>query len=535
MKNFHSLQFQEKLLRVVLFSALILTAIPIFVLSASWRLQHDGPIMMYCAWLMDKFNAVPYVDFFDMNAPGSYIAYWLIAKILGYGDFWLRVADFLLLGGILVATWDMQRIINRWVASASVLLFVVLYIGGGPTLVLQREGMVLLGLVLTTWIAVRPTRWHIRLRGFLIGLLFGAIFVIRPAFAMMFPFPVLFVIFDQEGIQNFRALKNIRSFLNRRTFEFILFIGLASGLILLAMAFYLWQSGAWTPFWETVNGYWPSYLVLDTRLYRREGMDRLIFIVYKMLEANSDMALPLGSLTILLGALFVTRQNTRQYKYLLLIGGLFIAAFFYPITAGKFWAYHWMPSTYMGAVVSGLIFIKAEKWTHKAYYRLSIFAAIIVVFIGAIGNIPVQTGVFARPEDAAPEGGNADRLSAYLREHLKPGEKVQGLGIVGGVNHALLMNQIQPATPYISDFYFYHHLETPFVQNMRRDFIERLKKAAPQFIIKEMCCYAPGIFDQRILPELDLYLAQKYRIAQNMENQYIIYERIETEPANKGK
>jgi hypothetical protein len=69
--------------------------------SLRWRTQHDAPLMLYVAWMMDAHGAVPYRDILDMNLPGTYFANLLIGRLTGYSELGIRIADLSILGGIL--------------------------------------------------------------------------------------------------------------------------------------------------------------------------------------------------------------------------------------------------------------------------------------------------------------------------------------------------------------------------------------------------------------------------------------------------
>jgi hypothetical protein len=505
---------QQNLLRLIVISALLFTVIPVIVLSSGWRLQQDAPIMFYTALLMDKFNDIPYIDFFDMNAPGTYIAYFLIAKLFGYSDFGLRVADFLILGGILFFTWDVQRRFNRVVAGASILLFALLYIGAGPTMSLQRESIVLLLLVMTLWLAIVPERWNLLLRGFLIGLAFGAIFTMRPPFAIMFPPIGLYVLSELGNLRSWRAVR--------------LMLAIAAGFVLplAGVGLYLWQSGAWGAFWETARVYWPLYVELDYDLFIRDGSSRLSYSIERTLRAGKNPVLLFASGIIALSVIWGRVAVRRRQTILLIV--LFGSSLLYPALSNKFWNYHWLPFFYVAALVSGLALNDLMEWKNRNAYRLATATLLVAVFVGGIINIPVQSLAFFSPRVVLPEEGRADSLAAYLLKHLKPNEQVQTLGLVGGATHALLMTQTQIATPYIYDFYFHHHLDHPFIQRIRRDFVERLKATRPQIIIVETYLeYSLYTSGRRNFPEIEQFLAQHYRVAVNSENNYIIYERID--------
>jgi hypothetical protein len=141
-----------------------LVLVAMALLSLRWRVTHDAPIMLYMAYLVDHGHAVPYRDFFDMNLPGSYWLYALLGRVSGYGDFGLRVADLVCLGGLSWTTFAWLRRIGWQPAWASAVLFGLVYLDGGPMLSFQREYLLLLPISAAALLA-GTERWDARARG----------------------------------------------------------------------------------------------------------------------------------------------------------------------------------------------------------------------------------------------------------------------------------------------------------------------------------------------------------------------------------
>ena len=69
--------------------------------SLGWRIEHDTPHFHYVAFLMDKYDRVPYRDIFDLQMPGTYAFHYAIGKLFGYGDLGFRIVDLGLLSVLL--------------------------------------------------------------------------------------------------------------------------------------------------------------------------------------------------------------------------------------------------------------------------------------------------------------------------------------------------------------------------------------------------------------------------------------------------
>jgi len=91
---------------------------------------------------------------------------------------------------------------------------------------------------------------------------------------------------------------------------------------------------------------------------------------------------------------------------------------------------------------------------------------------------------------------------------------------------AMLETRAHIATPYIFDFYFYHHVSNPYIQSLRADFMNDLQAASPRFIIEVTAIDKPWITGpdtSRKFPEFREFLNKNYSIAIQKDD-YTIYE-----------
>ena len=83
------------------------------------------------------------------------------------------------------------------------------------------------------------------------------------------------------------------------------------------------------------------------------------------------------------------------------------------------------------------------------------------------------------------------------------------------------------ATPYVFDFYFYHHVSKPYIQSLRVVFVQPLAAASPRFIIEVTAIDKPWVSGEdttREFPELRAFLNENYSVTMDRDD-YIIYER----------
>jgi hypothetical protein len=124
------------------------------------------------------------------------------------------------------------------------------------------------------------------------------------------------------------------------------------------------------------------------------------------------------------------------------------------------------------------------------------------------------------------KNGAAIEIADYLTEYLQSGDKVQPLDWTGGVVHAMLLAGAQPATEFLYDFHFYHHVSEPYIQVLRQRFIRQLEKKRPRFIVQYTGDDKPwpkGEETTRDFPELQRILSSDYEVVKTGEK-YRIFE-----------
>jgi hypothetical protein len=149
---------------------------------------------------------------------------------------------------------------------------------------------------------------------------------------------------------------------------------------------------------------------------------------------------------------------------------------------------------------------RALRWILPA---VTVVAAILMVrpspaLLRQLGGVPVDTPLRSRVEE----------IASYLEAHLRPGDTVQPLDWTGGAVHAMLIARARLATPFVYDFHFYHHVSTPYVQELRRRFMARLEAAPPRFVIRieTRKPWVQGEDTTRDFSALQHFLAARYAV-----------------------
>lgn len=440
--------------------------------SLRWRIEHDSPLLLYLSFLIDRFGYVPYRDFFDMNMVGVYWMNLLVGHLAGYQDFGYRVVDLAILAIIMVCTGLWMRSFNRMAAWASAVLFGFLYTMWGPLVALQREYLLLLpvSLGLAIYGASGLKTWF---RNLALGLAFGIASTIKPQAAIgLLPFLVFSA---QELKQNAGSPIPFKAMIRRW-----LPLGLGFAIPLSAAFLYLWEENALQSFLDIALSYWPLYTQLNGNQVSMSGGERLRYLVDRALSLRDYPIWLAPALLGLFSSQYLAALDEEQKRKARLIFWLAVCYALYTLAGGTFWGYSWIPFGYFVLQLSSLCLLEMPAWLPKMGRN---FAALALIFSTLVAmNLPNLD----KRLDPLPtqRSGRVDLVAGFLERNLLPGDRVQPLDWTGGgIVQAMLIARAQVATRFINDFHFYHHLSTPYIQVLRKEFIQELKAAPPRFII----------------------------------------------------
>ncbi len=498
-------------LSLVLLLTLALWLAAEMVLSLRWRIAHDQAPLLYETYLMGAEGRLPYRDLFDFQMPGTYAVYFLLGWASRFGDFRLRLLDLALLLALLGITFLLMRRFGGKSALLASLLFGLKYLQGGPSMALQREYLMLLFLACGIWLAFAETKT--RLTFLLLGLCFGIATTIKPHAAIgLIPLLLAEVLPAPGGSTRTSGL-----ILSR-----VLLPALGGFLLpLAAVTFWLARGGMLAPFLEIARNYWPLYAQINGEMEVLPGAARWLFTLRQTarLGGNAVWLLPAGLGLILAESAFRPFPLRRQQIFTL--AGLTLTYALYPAFSGQFFDYHWLPFLYFAGLLTSLCLLES------ASPRLQVTAVLALLLVIAINVRPpaaVLRQLAGKP--IAPIGGRVDRLADFLQKHLRPGDAVQPLDWTGGTLQAMLISRASLATPFVFDFYFYHHISHPYIQALRARFLQALQEHPPRFILEITSPDKPwvsGLDTSRDFPALRQFLQENYRPVQQKED-YVIYE-----------
>lgn len=492
--------------------------------SLQWRLAHDAAVVHYGAYLFEKHGFVPYRDLFDTVLPGAYLFQMTIGKTLGFGDLAFRVVDVGYLLALLGVTWSLLRPLGKTAAWAGAVVFGLVYLSYGPSMSLQRDYLGLLPIALALLVASRlgPETRGRALHYLLIGALFGATTMIKPHLLMGLPIVVLLAVANVRGTG--RKSGGYLSELVLAT------IPVVAGVVLVSLVpiIWVWQRGGLPAFLDILRNYLPLYLQLNGDFKVLTGSDRLLYRITSLQKLGGYGAL-LAPITLGSYLLLVERDLPAPQRRLVVALLALTAAYgVYPALAGQFWNYHWIPFFYFATLSASLVLATRSGRGVSAAKRN--FAA--AVFVGTVLLTVRPAPDFYRQimgnAPAALEDGRLDEIATFLRDELRPGDRVQPLDFVsGGINNALLRADAVVATRYQFDSQLYHNVSAPYTQARQQDFMAQLESAPPRFIIEYPDRPRPtGPDTIKELPQLRRFIGQRYEVVREGHG-YLIYERVQ--------
>ncbi|HCR72392.1 MAG TPA: hypothetical protein DIW23_13165 [Anaerolineae bacterium] len=467
------------------------------IFSLQWQIAHDEAPLLYEAFLMQN-GKIPYKDFFDFQMPGSYIIYYLLGTLSNFGPLRIRILDVLILASIIFITYHALKKINKISALIAGILFGLKYLQGGPALSLQREYLILIFLSLVIFIALQENlSFNHRL---ILGFLFGLAASIKPHAAIGL-IPIILFDLDSAWI--------------KKIFYYAL------GFLIPVVAIILWlaSTNALSPFFDIALNYWGLYSQINGELVILSSTERLSYILNLVWRFG-------GHALWLIPATFAIYLNQNKKTYLL--ASLTLCYAIYPAFTGQFFPYHYILFLYFIILLASLSIPNSQFPTPDSRFPLSTLSSFLFLLTLFITIRPSQT--FIRQLNNQPIVTSSDRaieIANFLEKNLQDGDVVQPLDWTGGTLLAMLETRTPIATEYVFDFYFYHHISNPYIQNLRNDFMNQLGESRPRYIIEVTSADKPWVggddTTRTKFPELQNFLDENYSITIQKDD-YIIYE-----------
>jgi hypothetical protein len=346
----------------------LIVCLPIFVCMAPWV---DATFYDVCARVIQR-GGVLYRDTFDTNLPGMAWLHLAIRSLFGWRSEVLRAVDFLVVAGItyLLVHWDaaLPRYGRLWTAVA----LLAYYFSTSEWCQNQRDVWMLLPCLLALYLRryqllmPKPAFQTLLLSG-LEGLLWGAAVWIKPmAFVPALACWLFSALWRYWSASMWRAARIEGAGL------------LAGGLVAGgAGCLWLWQTGAWGPFWDILLNWDPEYQAFFMRWPHRWKHLQFWCVTNMPWCLVPTVALPLAAIT--LASIFQRREMPTGKRlaqallavlYLSWIGQVLLFQGWYP--------YHWTPSVLLGlALLATWLRMPAEpQWRFVLGFHLLLFAGL---------------------------------------------------------------------------------------------------------------------------------------------------------------
>lgn len=477
------------------------------VRSLSWRTQHDVPLAIYSAFSRAEFGTAPYAEMFEISFPGTILAHLGIAAVFGYGDFGSMLANLLCLLCIGGLTIVLLQPFGRPAGLAAALLFGVAFFMKGPELMLQRDYFLLLPVVGALVVHTRAP-WSPRWRRVTIGLLLGLAVAVKPhAGIALVPIAVA----DLAGSRARTIVAGLGSY--------------ALGLLVPCVAVFAWlvAAGGLAAWQEMSARYLPLYLQMSRDHEVLRGTERWVYLLRSVRELGGHWPwfapAAVGAFVALCGEAPST-PRARLTKLLLGQAAVFAV---YPVFAGQFWNYHWIPLLWCLCLLAGGCLVAPPAVVGRT---AALLPKATLLFALCVHPDIVSATKWLRPHAQDRSLAHVDAMAGFLQERLRPGDTVQPLDWTGGAVHAMLVGKARLATRFLYDYHLYHHVSEPFVQELRRRFVTEFTAARPRFVLEitgEDKPWPLGHDTTRSFPELERLLAADYVVAASGER-YRIHE-----------
>ncbi|HQQ62172.1 MAG TPA: hypothetical protein PLF22_01225 [Pseudomonadales bacterium] len=508
--NFYRLQFQlEVWLGRLLLLCIALQAIALAIGSFQWRLGNDVGFFYYASMLVNEHSYLPYRDIHDTSFPGTYLIYALITGLTGYSSTGFLCVNLLLatLNGFLL--YRILRPVHTHMGIAAGLIFVNYYFISDHSNWLQRDFFI--ACLATLSLAAATLLQHLRWRAMSVGLLMALACLVKPHAVLGAPlFTLLAACYQDKAFrwQTSRVLQCIS-------------LALVSFLLVLAItALLMAQAGLLTPFWRMATEYLPLY-------QRMNGVHQILDYPH-MLRNGFDWAsnalllalMPFSAASLSLAVDQVNRASTMKFYAVIFL--IYASYVIYIGLGGKFWDYHQIPANVFYACILAALFIPVQCNTAwKATLRLVCFLVGMFFTLGynmlAVGIERMACLDFHSPvctEDLGTEYRETETLVAFIRQHLRAGERIEPLATSTGgpIFPALLQTGVLPVTPYLEGFPLYHDAGIPYIQSIRQDAMTRLVATPPRFMIRSSGFFGPSGNGASRFMELENFRAAHYRL-----------------------
>lgn len=486
--------------------ALALAVVALVLMSASlhWHYVRDTPLLNYAGFLIWEHGFAPYRDVFETSMPGTLVFHSLVAG-LGLSDSlgFMVLAHVIILGFALCGALLVLPL-GRPGALLAFPLIVVAMLLLGPAWILKIDMVALLPISAALCCAIWRWPGPVWLRQAMIGLLFGIAATLKPHLVIGAPVAVLAAYVIEDGSGRLRSLSLAP--LLRQTASALAGAAVPLGLVWI----WLVSVGAQHDFLFVLTDYLPLHLEkTDWQVFLPPGEKRQIVLASTIRFGGHFHLAPMVLLTAGMTLAFLRLLSVRQGTVLVVLCLLTVLYGLSPAAGGQFYIYYYIPYFFFGlltlAASAGLVLHLPARQAVKM-----LWVAGLGVFLLLFGNRFYHDGLLR-----ANSLDQVVRMEQALRTWLPEGGRVQPIDWTSGVIHAMLRQKVLPATPYLYDYHFHHHVGSDINIRLRARFMVALRAASPELMMKARDFpRVSGLNTSVRFAQRDAFLAQHYRLVE---------------------
>ena len=411
-----------KLLLAVIAAGLALLVALYLWLMLQWPMMREGHYLHYIGYLINEHHFAPYRDIFETSWFGTFLFHVWVGKIFGYSALAFRTADVVWLTLLLVMTWQILRRLSPWLAPVAALTFALAYLHFGPANTLQRDYIILVPVSAAILLSLQQ-HCSVSLRAFGIGALFGMAATVKPHTVIGMPVVI--------------AILYSLTFARDNSLIRLLIPAGFGGLFVFALGFcWLWYRDGLQGFLDMTLHYLPLYQTFNGAHHTIEPAQHLQDTLkwWKHFTWLWPWTIAAG----LWRGWTCTSPGTPQRALVWALPALALCYNLYPLPAGKFWDYHWIPYSYFAILSSALLLIPSPRAGRREEV-LSL--ACLLLFLSIVNSQYMPWGGLQNQLKTYPDitvsTAYDDEIAAFIRQHTPPGGTVPTCDQGGPPPHCL--------------------------------------------------------------------------------------------------
>jgi len=487
--------------------------------SFNWPMDGDLSFLYYIAWLMNEHDYVPYRDVHETSFFGTFIFYSSLTRLTGYLTLAFHWADLFFFSILSWITFLLLKPFGKLCALLAIALFGEFYFKMGFGVHLQRDFIALLPAALAL-LLLREERLSLRVRGFLMGILFGAASCIKPQFAGGLLVAIWYLTFAEKK-ENDVLVGRILN---------ISIAALAGFICIWSVGFtWLMFHGVANQFIDMAIHYLPAYSSINGRNFARDSVDAWLGAGKWLWGMISLWIIPIAASVY--GTFSRNGGGIKQSRiWVLALILWWLLYLMYVPMAGKYWGYHVLPAYYFVAILLSLVVASAHNIQNNITKYIIMAVWLLAYFFGiADENVSSRHQNLIASNEQSRQTTIA--LEKFLKSSLKEGDRTQAhvSHTRGPVFPALLAARALPATPYLENYLLYHDVDSTFVKKAREQFLSTLQKDPPRYIIYTSTLFGfrgPGT--ETMFAPFESWMSQHYKRVLNSHREFApAFDRVE--------